>query len=1450
MESMQHLYSGKFVYPLSDFPSDVQDCLQHPDKYNIPEVSPLRTCVKLSPNEAGHGMEVELLEKVSLDDIKDEFFATVRIPQICKENDIDPNLAMNFAADVERENAESITEHRYKNFLYFGQVNIHEQPHGFGMAFFDDGSRYIGVWLRGSYYGYGIFISGDPALPFEYRGQFLGGRINGCGMLRLKRTNREITDRLTQRELDSAYVGEFDNGKFLRMVNAVQKGLLAERQATKRAAHIISSCEKARGLRNRDASKSYRARGALAVGGYQKDWLATHFSFRSRALPFLTSRSGEGALTLQRNNILPLLQRAACACHLAEVHPDERRALLTDVYQGYFSHPEVQPTQSGSDGHSQLVFIHESFQTGARRRFIVFSPLVTEELNNEPRSAYFQNLLSLVPMDYIQHWLRRGTQVIVAGHSIGGMLAVMLCAQVMGAPNLDLEMLRKSLFCITLGAPLLPDTYMLAGQLQRHAQDVWKEWCKTNRHFVLIKEDPVPALGVFLRKKEWPKTYLSLRDAGMLSSRDQCRASVSLGGLQLGTNVLNVLKKEAIDGIPWILENKFAKNVGWKQVFTFVKDVAEMKLLDIQANCTNHAINIYVSQIIIALESLKTKRRQDAPQALALEESGETDVDADLDMNTDITDVWVEVSENGTTHFCLGGRELRLLSDVHVLPFSDTTSLQLGTMDDLPEGSVLIWSRDDRQSQGEAQWEQVSVTDTQVDFTVKLNRSRVLTLLNLSEALVTPRHIKGSIGRGMPRSKVAGLTLYARSLLAGQVIPVSMENITLPTSSSHMRSYLSSHSSSRDLASMAYLKAVLLRQAAMRLAQKQGVSQEDFAKVLAGNTDAVEHEDKKAIDCMASFLTASEEMCGELDQACCFLDLSALLLAWHRINREDAEVDDRTKSVMRNTLRAIILSYFNLGSYASEEQAGGLGAYRYKLPSKSLPEDLLQPLGDLLSDVDQVNLPSKTCQWDGFLPDYSSLISDMPPKFRDAISNLSFTSALHSQSDNLEQALDPSSLQQTQLLLRAESAIELFHIFFDGDFPFHSRRTVDRFWASLTSLPSSIVFSVASAVVRPFVVDDNPQRKNLNHKTAYLRRHRQYQQATITGFNMKLALLARLLPKGSSDFSCLSVIEEAIINTFVKIDSVQALRTRLQRHEQADSQGLDPRLQEFMKNMAAMGVSSQDNPHAFETICRWIYSVVKVRQPLFERLLEQPIIGVYGAQGAGKSLMLNQLGFDTKSAFGDGNTKAFDVHPVGSTGVLIADSFGFNEAVGDDSATDASCSEEFLRAKDAFGTAFLGQLRYVIYVSSSSSQRGYNKEEDESLLKLRNVPCHVLYLITKFDSFLKRFDDDDTEVAHQEAKRILAERREQNARALPGKSVETRFYSNITPRGYEQAMDDAYEKLGGDFWRPADLKAHMRKVLVLNCDVDPVDAAEALALEIDKEQDAIAMPPATMPLYS
>lgn len=55
--------------------------------------------------------------------------------------------------------------------------------------------------------------------------------------------------------------------------------------------------------------------------------------------------------------------------------------------------------------------------------------------------------------------------------------------------------------------------------------------------------------------------------------------------------------------------------------------------------------------------------------------------------------------------------------------------------------------------------------------------------------------------------------------------------------------------------------------------------------------------------------------------------------------------------------------------------------------------------------------------------------------------------------------------------------------------------------------------------------------------------------------------------------------------------SVGALKTRLQRYEQdQEAKESASKISEFVKNMNSMGIYSQSNPHAFETICRWIYA--------------------------------------------------------------------------------------------------------------------------------------------------------------------------------------------------------------------------------------------------------------------
>lgn len=101
----------------------------------------------------------------------------------------------------------------------------------------------------------------------------------------------------------------------------------------------------------------------------------------------------------------------------------------------------------------------------------------------------------------------------------------------------------------------------------------------------------------------------------------------------------------------------------------------------------------------------------------------------------------------------------------------------------------------------------------------------------------------------------------------------------------------------------------------------------------------------------------------------------------------------------------------------------------------------------------------------------------------------------------------------------------------------------------------------------------------------------------------------------------------------------------------------------------------------------------------------------------------------------------------------------------------------------------------------------------------------------------------------QEARRIIADRRERNRKALPGKTVETRFYSGITPHDCEKLVADAYQNLQGDFWQPDDLKQHLRKVLVLNCNIEPDSASSALGMVVDVSQDSIQMPLPSKPVY-
>ena len=79
--------------------------------------------------------------------------------------------------------------------FYYGDVNIDNKKHGFGVHIFSDGSKYEGNWIKDQFTGFGRYINSNGDL---YEGEFKEGKLNSNGL---------------KRGIDgSIYLGEFENG--------------------------------------------------------------------------------------------------------------------------------------------------------------------------------------------------------------------------------------------------------------------------------------------------------------------------------------------------------------------------------------------------------------------------------------------------------------------------------------------------------------------------------------------------------------------------------------------------------------------------------------------------------------------------------------------------------------------------------------------------------------------------------------------------------------------------------------------------------------------------------------------------------------------------------------------------------------------------------------------------------------------------------------------------------------------------------------------------------------------------------------------------------------------------------------------------------------------------------------------------------------------------------------
>ena len=79
--------------------------------------------------------------------------------------------------------------------FYYGDVNIDNKKHGYGIQIMSDGSKYEGNWLHDKFTGFGRYINQNGDL---FEGNFMEGKLNNNGL---------------KRGVDgNVYIGEFKNG--------------------------------------------------------------------------------------------------------------------------------------------------------------------------------------------------------------------------------------------------------------------------------------------------------------------------------------------------------------------------------------------------------------------------------------------------------------------------------------------------------------------------------------------------------------------------------------------------------------------------------------------------------------------------------------------------------------------------------------------------------------------------------------------------------------------------------------------------------------------------------------------------------------------------------------------------------------------------------------------------------------------------------------------------------------------------------------------------------------------------------------------------------------------------------------------------------------------------------------------------------------------------------------
>ena len=99
----------------------------------------------------------------------------------------------------------------------------------------------------------------------------------------------------------------------------------------------------------------------------------------------------------------------------------------------------------------------------------------------------FYGRTELFPLSRCVRWLQEGCNVVFTGHSLGGAVASVACVRVLTSGALHSPSLRKRVWCITFGQPLIGD---------KSLSNIMSEKDQLGARFHLLtnRRDPIPKL--------------------------------------------------------------------------------------------------------------------------------------------------------------------------------------------------------------------------------------------------------------------------------------------------------------------------------------------------------------------------------------------------------------------------------------------------------------------------------------------------------------------------------------------------------------------------------------------------------------------------------------------------------------------------------------------------------------------------------------------------------------------------------------------------------------------------------------------------------------------------------------------------------------------------------------------------------------------------------------------